>query len=775
MRSSRYTVVGLSLLLLFGCGTVVNVADYAVSRSTIGGATRISDADLDDLRSGRIEQVRVRYSSRPPASLSLPQLGLLCDVLAKYRDFDRALACLNQYESRAGRSAALNGKRALIALALGDPSRAAELTSSPTDAGSRYVHALAQARMGQVEPVRATADQLATQFDPKLIYYAASLYSAIGDNVAALHILEDPQRRLLRDYGLTRNITMFGRGEQAPFRLDVFDEFNFGPLGNFSYAPAGNVYVEYLAAHSLLELGRLEEAARRLDVLLEFPGLPGYRDVEWLVLYDRGRVSQRQGRLEEARGLFGRSITDIESMRRSVSSDEGRIGFAARKQDVYEAQVDLLRSMGQADAALEYAERARSRSLVDLLASRNDLAPREVPAEKSSELLENLQMAEARDEFLPAPSGGRDALRSPESSQIRDRILSRAPSLAPLISVNPVSVADMRGAIAPDETAVAYFRTGSNWAAFVFSRGDLRIVSLPVENVNVAVLSFLKNIVSSAGSNPEAYRTGARALYDALIRPVEPYVRGQHLVLVPYGILHYVPFAALNDGTSYLIEKYTLRQIPSLSAAVIASKLQASGTGSLILGNPTRNGDAPPLPGAEREAIQVGRLLPAATVLLQAEATLASFRSLAPSKAYIHLASHGQFDPRTPLRSRLLLSPSSGDNGDLTVASLYTIRLDAHLVMLSACETAVSQLSDGDDLVGLVRGFLFAGAENVIATLWEVPDIATGELVEAFYAALTQTHSVPEALHRAQIATMRQHPEPVYWAAFVPVSFSPGI
>ena len=773
-----YVTLGLVLAQLAACGTAVNVADYALSRSTVEGATGVSGFDLEDLRSGRIDQVRARYSSRDPSSLSQQQLALFCDILAKYRDFGRATACLDAYETRFGRSPAVAGKRALIALALGDPGAAASFTAPGDDSGSRYVHALAEARLGQTGAARAAADQFARRFEPKTVFYAASLYSAVGDNEAAWRTLDDPEHRLLRDYGVTRNATLFGKGQQAPFRLDVFDEFSFGLLGDFSYAPAGNVYVEYLAAHSLLELGRLQEALPHLDELLAYPGLSAYRDVEWLVLYDRGRVSRRLDRLDEARDFFERSIADIESMRRSVSSDEGRIGFAAQKQDVYAALVDVLRETGRAEAAFDYAERARGRALVDLLASRNSLAPREIPSGEASELLGTLQTAEGQEELAAAAPASTPALRaSASSADIRQRIARRAPSLAPLISVSPASLADIRGTLAPDETAIAYFRSGSGWIAFVITRGALSVVLLPgASDIDRMVLSFLRSVVASGGGG-QAYQAEGRALYDALIRPVEATMGAglQRLVLVPYGKLHYVPFAALHDGSAHLIEKYPLRQVPSLSASVAAEKTRTAGSGSLVIGNPTRRGGAPPLPSAEQEAAQVGRLLPGATVLVESEATLGHFRTLAPGKAYIHIAGHGEFNPLAPLRSRLLLAPDAGNNGDLTVESLYTLRLDARLVTLSACRTAVSTPSDGDDLVGLVRGFLFAGASNVVATLWDVSDVTTGELVSAFYTALAGTHSVPDALRRAQLDMMRRHPEPFHWAAFMPISFSPRL
>ena len=767
--------IGLALALtgLAGCGTALYVADYTASQAVLTSAAGLRDADLDNLRSGRIDLVAGMLEARPVTQLTPQQLNLYCDVLLKLRDFQRATACLDQLERRAGRSPVIDGKRALSALALGNPQDAARLTESGGSPGLRYVHALAQARLGQLSDARRAAGQFAKQYEPRQVFYAVSLYSALGDDAAALGLLEDPSRRLLRDYGLTRTATALGTGEQAPFRLDIFDDLGLGLLGNYSYAPAANVYVEYLAAHSLLQLGRVQEAVKRLDELLASPALPAYKDVEWLVFYDRGRAARQLRQNQQARSFFERSVADIESARRSVYSDEGRIGFVAQKQDVYAALVDLLRESGQVDEALNYAERARGRAFVDLLASRDNLVPREISPRESAELLTGLDRAEGRDFLAASVPAGSSGLRGVGASDLRRQIERRAPSLAPIISVSPVTLPQIRSTLAPDETAVAYYRIGSEWIAFVVTSRDIRIVPLPPID-NAAVLGFLKDVVSS-GSGDRTFMAGGQALYNSLIRPVDPFITGQRVVFVPYGILHYLPFAALHDGRAYLVEKRSIRQVPSLSASVIAKGDRARGAGSLVLGNPARGGDAPPLPNAEQEAASVGGMLPQSTVLIGRQATIGRFRALAPGKEYLHVASHGEFNAKAPLRSRLLLAPDEGETGDLTVESLYTLRLDARLVTLSACQTAVSLVSDGDDLVGLVRGFLFAGAQNVVATLWEVSDVTTGELVSDFYRGLASSRSITDALRLAQLSMMKRRPEPFHWAAFTPMSFAPQL
>jgi CHAT domain-containing protein/tetratricopeptide (TPR) repeat protein len=766
----RTVLLGTALPLLSGCASAAFVANYETAKTGVVSTTGIDEQDLQDLRSGRIDLVRQRYESRGAANLSPKQLLLLSDIYLKYGDFGKASTTLALYISRTGdRSEGITGRQALIALALGQPARAQSLATG-SDEGSRYVRALAAARTGDKGAARTAAGQFGLSYEPKLVYYAANLYSAVGDNRAALGLLTDPSRRLLRDYGVSTLPTLFGPGKTAPFRLDIFNQFSAGWFDVYSYAPAANVYVEYLAAHSLLELGQTQEAVQHLDALLAYPGLPAYRDVEWLVLYDRGRAAKQLGRPDDARRYFQHSIEDVESMRRSVSSDQGRIGFAADKQAVYAAMVDLLLAAGQLDAALSYSERARSRSLVDLLASRNDIVPAELSASRTAALLNRLDLAEGQLSLASTAADPQSALRASDAASVRSEIAAQAPTLAPLISVSPVGLEAIRSALAPDETAVAYYHTGSTWVAFLVGRGALTAVSLPASDMNQLVLALLRSVTSSQDTP-----TQCRAGYNALVAPVRGSITTNRVLFVPFGILHYVPFSALHDGNVFLIESFSIRQVPSLSALTVAERNRANGAGSLIIGNPARPGDAPSLPSAQLEAERVSRLLPGPVVLIGPAATLAAFRQDAPGKAYLHIASHGQFDAQNPLGSRLLLAPDPGDTGDLTVGSLYATRLNARLVTLSACETAVSELSDGDDLVGLVRGFLFAGAQNVIATLWEISDQATSVLMTNFYRKLETTHSVPESLRQAQIETMRTYPQPFYWAAFVPTSFAPVV
>jgi CHAT domain-containing protein len=168
---------------------------------------------------------------------------------------------------------------------------------------------------------------------------------------------------------------------------------------------------------------------------------------------------------------------------------------------------------------------------------------------------------------------------------------------------------------------------------------------------------------------------------------------------------------------------------------------------------------------AEAEANAIAERLPGARLLTRGRASESALRGLAGDARYVHLASHGKFQSADPLKSYLLLAPDKDNDGVLSVDEIYGLRLNADLVVLSACETGLGRGNAGDDLVGFSRGFFFAGARALLASYWAVDDAATADLMRAFYANLAGGDKI-EALRRAQLDAMAARPEPFYWAAF---------
>jgi CHAT domain-containing protein len=173
------------------------------------------------------------------------------------------------------------------------------------------------------------------------------------------------------------------------------------------------------------------------------------------------------------------------------------------------------------------------------------------------------------------------------------------------------------------------------------------------------------------------------------------------------------------------------------------------------------------LPYAGREAKTISKILPNAKLLIREEASETSIKKIGGDFGILHIASHGTFNPDVPLSSGLMLAKDNQNDGMLTVGELYDLSLNADLVTLSACETALGKVAHGDDVVGFTRGFFYAGASSIISSLWQVDDWATGELMQSFYLNMKSVNK-RKALRNAQLKLKKdsRSAHAFYWAAF---------
>jgi len=351
------------------------------------------------------------------------------------------------------------------------------------------------------------------------------------------------------------------------------------------------------------------------------------------------------------------------------------------------------------------------------------------------------------------------------SIQIRTRqdLKNRAPELASLVTVTHQTVSDLHALIPRDEALIEYYYRGREMYAFILSDGRLKAVKLDSEGLAEDVQAF-RRLVDSPSST--GFMEMAEKLYRRLFQPLESTLNKKHLMIVFHGALHYLPANALHDGKGYLIDRYSIRMMPSAGAMKYLSDKKTDRRGGiLIFGNPDLGDPGLDLEYAQREAAEIARIRPASRVFVRKEATEAALRRYGSSYPCIHFATHGQFNAESPLKSALLLAPDLEHNGVLTVDKLYSLTLDADLVTLSACETGLSRIANGDDMVGLTRGFLYAGSRSIVASLWKVDDLATSLLMTRFYRELDKTDK-REALRTAQLENKKKYPHPYYWASF---------
>jgi CHAT domain-containing protein len=520
---------------------------------------------------------------------------------------------------------------------------------------------------------------------------------------------------------------------------------------------------DFMMAKAQLETGDVAGAKAGYDRLLGMPQARDNGDIHWLLLFDRGRIAEREGQAAESIRWYREAVEVIERQRATINTEASKIGFVGDKQALYRQLVGVLVAEGRAALAFEYAERAKSRALVDLLAATRDLAVRQGNEAQLRALVTMGDAAEA--EARVQSEVARDAAGQSRSlaGKARAELAAQAPELASLVSVSYLAADQMRAALRPDEALVEYFYGGETLFAFLATREAVQAQRLDARGLEADVREF-RRAVANPLANGHLER--AQSLYGRLIKPFEDALEGRALTIVPHGALHYLPFAALHDGSRYLVERAGIRVLPSASVLRYL-RVPAGGPAQpvLALGNPDLGDARYDLGFAQAEAEAVAALAPQSRTLVRREATETAFREAAGAFNVLHIASHGEFNADAPLQSALFLARDPQNDGRLTVAELYGLRLSAELVVLSACETGLGSTLSGDDVVGLSRGFLYAGGNSVVASLWKVDDLATGQLMTRFYENLRQLDK-REALRQAQLQVKGTRPHPFFWAAF---------
>ncbi len=528
-----------------------------------------------------------------------------------------------------------------------------------------------------------------------------------------------------------------------------------------AWSEHGTFLSEFMVSKILFETGNHDEARKGYEKLLSKKISANYERLHWTSLADLASIYKKEDRLKESITLLEQAVSLIENQRKSIFSEGSKIGFVGDKQAVYHDLIKALYEDRQYEKAFEYVERAKSRALVDLLASKKDFAYKGGHEQEIRTLLAASDSAE-KQIALQDVSVDKAKTRSVQI-KIREDLQNKAPELASLVTVTYQPTSELLSQIAAGETLIEYYYRDKDMYAFILADGKLKTVKLDSEGLMEDVQAFRK-LLENPGSSQ--FMDKSRQLYRRLFQPLESALNKTDLIIVFHGVLHYLPMNALHDGKGYLIDRYSIRMMPSASAMKYLGKRDVEKSGGiLIFGNPDLGNAKLDLMYAEQEAMAVGNIRPGSKILLRKDATEAALRKYSSRYRYFHFATHGQFDPEAPLKSALLLAPDSRYNGMLSVDKLYSLQLDADLVTLSACETGMSKIVSGDDLVGLTRGFLYAGSSSIVASLWKVDDRATAELMTRFYKELPGNDKV-EALRKAQLETKKTYPHPYYWASF---------
>lgn len=541
-----------------------------------------------------------------------------------------------------------------------------------------------------------------------------------------------------------------------------------------------------LLARLDLRAGDGESARRRCLETLESASTRDMPALSFEAHFTLGEVEEALGDAAAARAAYEHAYETIESLRGQMQREELKIAFIENKLAVYESLVWLaLRLDGAAapEAVFQYVERAKSRSLADLIAVRaRTLSPRHAPDDGGPEIPELRQKLNVlyrrieQAQLRPEEQSGERLPRLREEVAHYESLLTEALSrvgeqdrdYSELHQGGIADRASVQAAIPDNARIVEYYQMRGLLVALVIGRNRLDAVPLgSCEPVREAfrLLQFqlskfglgsdyTRRFSSEIESATLAHLT---TLYDLLVNPIRRLLEAEHLIFVPHGFLHYLPFHALRDGEHFLIDDYSISYAPSASVyQLCAAKTAPPREGALVLGVPDRRA-----PHIEHEARRVAAALPGAHLSIAAEAQEQILRTVGRSRRFIHIAAHGMFRQDNPLFSSVRLGSSS-----LSVFDLYDLRISCELVTLSGCGTGLNVVIGGDELIGLLRGFLYAGAEAVLVTLWDVDDESTARFMETFYQEMLRTPDKAMALRVAMRSLRELYSHPYFWAPF---------
>jgi len=565
---------------------------------------------------------------------------------------------------------------------------------------------LLRERLGRTEAARAVLDR------------ALATARELGTRRLVARVLLD-RGRLERESGAVASAQAFH--EEA---LAIAASARLGPEEALALAELG---------WDRLDAGDAAAALALFERALASPAVSGSPEIAGAVRAGIARARERLGQPGPAAEEDDRAVAAIESVRLGALPETHRLGFWRVRQGIFRSAIALRHRLllatgaaSHAERALELAEQARSRTLLDLI--------------------------------------GRGVV-----------------PVGPEVGAAAFSIEKLRAGLAGDgEGLLAFVLDEPRSWVWLLTRETCEMAALPGQGDVEAAARALRARLASPTPD-EGARAGAARLHALLLGALGSRLETlPRLVIAGDGVLHLVPFEALEDASGRLVlERHEVSYAPSASVVAAirerrARRLAGSAIPARLLAYAAPQTPAlGPLPLARREVREIAALFPpgAADVREGAEASEIWLKGAELGRyGTLHFATHGTYDDRAPGRSALVLTPGGGEDGRLQVREIAALPLRAGLVSLSACETGLGEVVTGEGIVGVARAFLDAGADAVAMTLWRVPDASTAELMRRFYLHLRAGRTGAAALREAKLelrATRAARRAPFHWAGVV--------
>lgn len=537
--------------------------------------------------------------------------------------------------------------------------------------------------------------------------------------------------------------------------------------------------LKFLKAETAARLGKTKRAEKLFTETFSQANEQEQKNLAQVSLNALGKLFLDAGDAKRAENYFKKAVEIIENLRSPLAAEEFRMAFLSDKLAPFENLTKIYIRQNKFNDAFEISERSRARSLADALGENfsgeiNDrISPQfsarfELLREELNWFYSRLNRAENEAEIgeLQREASKRekqiaDLMRKIESTKTRNAKSKGSKNL---------EVGELQKNLGAKKAIVEFVCFDNAFSAFVLTSEKIEFVEgLAKEDEIISLLeglhfqfgalrygsTSLKFFEAELKKRADFY---LHQLREKLFAPLEKFAENRDLVIVPSASLNYVPFQALFDGEKYLIETREISYAPSATVWNFLQKKRASQMkNALLIGFADER-----IPMVDNEIKELKKIFAAAKTFTGNAAKFSAFTGNAADFDLLHLACHGQFRPENPMFSSLHLA-----DGWITVRDIVSQKLNAGLVTLSACETGLSKIFAGDEILGLARGFLSAGASSLVLSLWTVSDAATTRLMKNFYENLQRGLPVGASLASSQREFIGENVHPYYWSPFV--------
>lgn len=563
---------------------------------------------------------------------------------------------------------------------------------------------------------------------------------------------------------------------------EAFRTARDGPQETRAHLSAARFFLEPALSRSAVTPFGLTEATKHLRMASVLAGRLSLGGIRWQITFLEGLRDEVGNDSVCALLSYRQAMEELDRLRSSLSDDQrasllDTMPFEA----LYAHTLGLLTKTAQPEEAWILLEHAKARTFLEMLHGRRRRPEKRPVVDDEVSRLEkrilDLRVALAPENVGAVRGSGRDPASMEQSlRQLEQRFqlarerLDEAPGQR---SIHPLAPDAIQKRLPSGTALLAYGFLPDGVTVFIVTRDGMKQRSWTTSIAELRTgIARLREALADPDSDEHELRASISLVSDRVLHPaLEALAPGvERLVIVPTGPLAYVPFQVLTTRAGVpLIERLEISYLPNAGSLELLGRRGRERPGTLFvgaLGGLSVEG-LDPLPGTLAEARAIGEIQPGARLATEQAFTKSVVLEAFQRDTIVHLATHSVLHADAPMFSAILTAPEQSHGSRISLYEIMDLDLAARLVVLSACETGLGRFGRGDEITGLTRTFLIAGAETVVSSLWEVSDEATILLMRIFYEELDKARSPSQALRRAALAVRERHPHPMHWAPFI--------